>query len=524
MKQINYKWVLKNLPVPLTLAVIILSVFSSFEGVLNGYIFGQLPKLNIADTKELIIFCSLALLGYVITYTSLYLFLIAEKKATQYLNVSLKKLYFKAAFNGDNSGDAISKITSEAKQIEDNYFGSLFMLIQCFMTIVTSAVVVLMTNLVLGLVYIALSFTSFLPSYIGRKKMEEKTNVWSESNSKFLQVLKDTFSGRFEITNFGVKKLFFKNFGENLEDQEDKYFKLNAFQFSLQFVAWLIAAVTVLLPIFIGLYFANKGMFGVTISAILTLTLTADRVVGGIRELTQYQAAIGATTSLRKVEVVADEAEDATKTENGELVIDDLSVKREDKVIFQNVNLKAKYGEKVLITGQSGVGKSTLLNTIIGSIKPASGKVTIAGKAVNNKDFVLISQKVWLFAGSLRDNLTLMQDFSDEQLMKVLDEVGLVAQLGDDILDYQIAEGGENLSGGQAQRLAIARGLLRDKQLFLLDEITSSLDKENSDQIHKLIYSLPATVLEIAHNYNEELAKADHVKFVQLTKDGLTAE
>lgn len=87
-----------------------------------------------------------------------------------------------------------------------------------------------------------------------------------------------------------------------------------------------------------------------------------------------------------------------------------------------------------------------------------------------------------------------------------------------------IKEDHSNISGGQAQRIAIARGLLRKKKIYLLDEITSSLDQENATEIRELIYRLPITMIEVAHNYNEDLLNKYHVKIGKFEKNRLNIE
>ncbi|MDK6666095.1 ATP-binding cassette domain-containing protein [Lactobacillus crispatus] len=188
------------------------------------------------------------------------------------------------------------------------------------------------------------------------------------------------------------------------------------------------------------------------------------------------------------------------------------------------MNFKLSDKQKVIITGDSGVGKSTLLQIIAGQLMPTKGEIWLNEHKISIKDSVLISQKPWLFEGTIKENLTLYQDFSENALIKVLKDVRLWDELGEDPLNYKIKSTGSNISGGQAQRLAIARGLLRNKRLFLLDEITASLDKRNSHEIRKLIYGLPIMMIEVAHNIDQGLVEKYHIKTLILTKDGLKNE
>lgn len=212
------------------------------------------------------------------------------------------------------------------------------------------------------------------------------------------------------------------------------------------------------------------------------------------------------------------------KTKNISLYLKNIAFYRQKKLVFKDINLELNDDQKVIITGDSGVGKSTLLQIIAGQLMPSKGGILFNGHKIAIEDSVLISQKPWLFEGTVKENLTLYQDFPESALVQTLKDVRLWDELGTDPLNYKIESTGINVSGGQAQRLAIARGLLRNKQLFLLDEITASLDKENAYKIRKLIYELPVMVIEVAHNIDNELVKNYSIRINVLTKNGLKNE
>jgi ATP-binding cassette subfamily B protein len=144
---------------------------------------------------------------------------------------------------------------------------------------------------------------------------------------------------------------------------------------------------------------------------------------------------------------------------------------------------------------------------ISGLLKPTHGTIKIGGKNPNPAQSVYIAQTPWLFQGTIKDNLCLGESFTDQQLLKVLNEVGLADELGNDPLERVIHPEQEDLSGGQKQRLVIARALLRDRPIILLDEITAALDEKNSDEIRKILYNTPKTIVESAHHINFDLIK-----------------
>ena len=528
--QINLKWVLSVLPVNLIVIIIILAVTSSFEGVINGYVLGQMTNISFHNFANVGTFLLLVFTAYLITYVSAYLFLLTTQKAIQYLNEKLKYTFFTSDFYKQkdlnvSSSDVINKVTSISNQIQKQYFQPLFNLIQCLMTIISTTIVVLKTNLLLGLIYIILSLLSMVPNQIGKKRMNQKMDSWSECNSSLITVMKDIFQGKNEIRKFDVKNLFFRKFISTLSEEEERYFQLNRVQFSVQFCAWMCSISADVIPMGVGLLMVAYHLDGVEIGTIVTLSLTADHVLGGIREFSSYQTQITSTKNIRNIKIIQDDTDKAVKTTSqNQLSVNGISFARDKKLIFKLVNLQMKDRDKVIITGDSGVGKSTLLNIISGQLTPISGQVKFGQGSIALSDSVLISQKPWLFKGTIAENLSLYQSFSEKRLIKVLKEVHLWKELGAQPLNFEVESNGTNLSGGQAQRLVIARGLLRKKNLFLLDEITSSLDKENSTKIRTLIYQLPVMMIEVAHNIDFNLVKKYKIKIYTLTKDGIINE
>lgn len=528
--QINLKWVLSVLPVNLIVIIIILAVTSSFEGVINGYVLGQMTNISFHNFANVGTFLLLVFTAYLITYVSAYLFLLTNQKAIQYLNKKLKYTFFTSDFYKQkdlnvSSSDVINKVTSISNQIQKQYFQPLFNLIQCLMTIISTTIVVLKTNLLLGLIYIILSLLSMVPNQIGKKRMNQKMDSWSECNSSLITVMKDIFQGKNEIRKFDVKNLFFRKFISTLSEEEERYFQLNCVQFSVQFCAWMCSIIADIIPMGVGLLMVAYHLDGVEIGTIVTLSLTADHVLGGIREFSSYQTQITSTKNIRNIKIIQDDTDKAVKTTSqNQLSVNAISFARDKKLIFKHVNLQMKDRDKVIITGDSGVGKSTLLNIISGQLTPISGQVKFGQGSIALSDSVLISQKPWLFKGTIAENLSLYQSFSEKRLIKVLKEVHLWKELGVQPLNFEVESNGTNLSGGQAQRLVIARGLLRKKNLFLLDEITSSLDKENSAKIRTLIYQLPVMMIEVAHNIDFNLVKKYKIKIYTLTKDGIINE
>lgn len=185
------------------------------------------------------------------------------------------------------------------------------------------------------------------------------------------------------------------------------------------------------------------------------------------------------------------------------------------KTALNKINYTFGLNKKYAIVGESGSGKSTLLNIMSGKIKDYQGSVMLNNQEISTisyadlfEQMIVIDQKIHLFNTTIRENLLLDDDFSDETIWQALNEVGLkefVEKLPNQ-LDSFVGENGNLISGGQAQRIAFARGILRNKNIMLIDEGTSNLDKDNSLLIEKnLLAKKNLTLIMITHRLSSTI-------------------
>ncbi|HHR6911793.1 TPA: ATP-binding cassette domain-containing protein, partial [Streptococcus pneumoniae] len=171
-----------------------------------------------------------------------------------------------------------------------------------------------------------------------------------------------------------------------------------------------------------------------------------------------------------------------------------------------SIDFSFKSPFRVLLTGTSGSGKTTILNLINGSLKPQKGYVNLLSHGKKSSDSIpTVDQTPYIFDTTIRENVTLFQNeyFSDDQIIEVLKKVNLYEELEKiDILNYQCGENGSNLSGGQKQKIALARALIRNNKVYLFDEISANLDNDNSNSIHDILFNLGISFIEVSHHYD----------------------
>lgn len=219
---------------------------------------------------------------------------------------------------------------------------------------------------------------------------------------------------------------------------------------------------------------------------------------------------------------------DLKATSGGLLICDIQFSYSESQPVLQGLSLEIKPGQKVALLGATGCGKSSLLSLITREWQAQSGQIYLDGHQLSDYSegalrsaMTVVSQRIYLYAGTLRENLAIAlpvpegqkRTANDERFIQVLQQVGLGELLkGDKPLDMWIGEGGRQLSGGEQRRIGVARALLRDAPLLLLDEPTEGLDKRTEREILSLLleFAKDKTLLMISHRLTA-MAKMDQI-------------
>ena len=203
-----------------------------------------------------------------------------------------------------------------------------------------------------------------------------------------------------------------------------------------------------------------------------------------------------------------------------------------DVEVLKGVNLTIKKGQKVALVGQSGAGKSTIMQLLMKFYTPTDGQITIDGQAINNiavsayrKNIGIVPQEVLLFGGSIGENIAYGKPGASKEEIEIAAEKAYALDFINsfpDGMDTLVGERGVKLSGGQRQRIAIARAILKNPKILILDEATSSLDAESEFLVQKALDELMKnrTTLIIAHR----LATIRKVDKIYVLADGSVIE
>lgn len=266
----------------------------------------------------------------------------------------------------------------------------------------------------------------------------------------------------------------------------------------------VLALKSVIQPGDITLYQSYFATIVAQVSSLMSLIPTIAKGVESVNSIGEV---------LLEEDIEKNEGKEVLDDVKGEFEFNDVYLKysEDGRNVLNGLNLKVKQGETIALVGESGAGKSTILNLVIGFNFANSGQVLLDGKDLSKidlrsyrKHLAVVPQTSILFSGTIRDNITYGIDNVDDNM---LDEVVRAANLTDLIdslpegLDTMVGEHGGKLSGGQRQRISIARALIRNPEVIVLDEATSALDSISEKLIQDSLNNLTAgrTTFIVAH-------------------------
>lgn len=305
----------------------------------------------------------------------------------------------------------------------------------------------------------------------------------------------------------------------HLIEVAEKGYKLDIIQSTFGSVGWAVFQVFQVICLAFTAYLAyNKQILVGDIALYQNYFATVVSQVSAIITLIPtITKGLESVTSISEILLAEDVEDNEGKEKIGEIQGDfefkDIKFRYNDdgKLILNDFNLKVNKGETIALVGESGAGKTTVLNLVIGFNQPAEGKVLLDGKVLGDIDLrsyrrqiAVVPQNTILFSGSIRDNITYGMPNVDEE---TLEEVVKAANLTDLIetlpngLDTLVGEHGGKLSGGQRQRISIARALVRNPKVIILDEATSALDSISEKLIQEALNNLTTnrTTFIVAH-------------------------
>ena len=417
-------------------------------------------------------------------------------------------------FNSENTAEYISQLTNDINMVETKYLVPYLEMIGDVVIFVGTTALLLWINPWVTLVVCATSALLFLvPAILGAPTAKRQDNV-SKQNSIFTTKIKDIFSGYEVIKSYNIVDNMTDEFlGEN-STVENLKFKSNHIQGISQALSMFLGIMSQVSTIALGGYFLIKGQL--TVGTLFAVVQLANGICWPITwivsKVTLVKGMKDVNTKLLDIINEYKDSKDNIKLEsfNKDIELKDITFAyNEDRNALDDVSVKFEKDKKYAIVGRSGSGKSTLLKLLLGYYEDFKGEIAFDGYEYNNLDknsinnqMSIIHQNVYMFDKTLKENIILGKDFSEDDLEKAIENSGVSEFL--EILpkgmNSEIGENGNNLSGGQKQRVAIARSLIQNTPILLLDEGTSALDSKTAFEIEDTLLKIDnLTVITVTH-------------------------
>ena len=443
-----------------------------------------------------------------------------QKKAiTQYKNNIYGCILDKniANFNKHNTSTYISALTNDVTKIEASYLFSAFDLITNITLLLTTIVIMLIYSPLLTLAGIGLSLLPFIGAIIVGGKLAFHEKEISDQNASFMHFVKDNLIGFSTVKVFKsenkIKELFIKN-NDILENKKASKTKTLVLMEMVQTVLSLVSQFGVF---FIGAYISiTTG--DIAPSVILLFVQLMNYIISPLMQIPSSLSKRLACKPLfikisEIIQIESDNNLGVEIEEINEITVSNLKFMYDDKVILKGINHKFEKNKSYAIVGTSGSGKTTLINLLLGKYNNYSGDIYYNNADLKNISLdslfeiaSFVEQNVFVFDDSIINNITMYSNIDEELLKEAINKSGLAKLIDEKGPDYRCGENGCNLSGGEKQRISIARALVKKSQLLLLDEATSALDNETSSSItNNLLRINNTTKIMITHRLDEEI-------------------
>lgn len=441
----------------------------------------------------------------------------------QYKDYAFEQLLRKniSTFSRENTSTYLSAFSNDATSIEANYLEGLFTLIMEGLIGLGAFLLMFWYSPLLAAIALGLSLAPLLTSLLTRKKLVAAEKEVSRKNDSFLSMLKDSLVGFSVVKSFQAEKDILRLFSKSNEKAQ----AAKAYSNRLKQILHTIGSASGLLAQF-GVFFAAAFMAvtgrNVTPGMAWVFLQLSGLAFNFLEEapslISGRAAALGLVEkqALLLAENVREEGGGIPKVLNDGIKLCDLSFSyTAGEEVLHKINYQFEAGKRYALVGASGSGKSTLLNLLMAAHSEYEGEILFDQRELRSirtdslyELVSLIEQNVFVFNSTLRNNITMFQDFPEDQIQRAVKLSGLadfVKRKGEACL---CGENGAGLSGGERQRVSIARCLLRETPVLLVDEATSALDKETAYRITASILDLEGlTRIIVTHSLDETLLR-----------------
>ena len=461
-----------------------------------------------------------------------------EKAMRQYKDFAFQKLTEKSisSFRAESTAAYLSALTNDAASIEADDLSQLLSVITKAVTFFGALAMMLWYSPLMTAIAAGVTVLPLIASVLTGGQLQAAEKRVSDQNRDFTAALSDCLGGFSVVKTFRAEKEIFRLFAESnraLEQEKFSRRRLKALVGMIGATTGIIAQLGVFLA---GAYLALSGR-GLTAGAVILFVNLMNFMIEPVAELPALLAARKAARGL--IVKLADALEQDEAQPDGvqitpltrELRLENVRFSYDGETeILRGVSAVFEAGKAYAVVGASGSGKSTLLNLLTSPGMAYEGSILLDGTELRTaspeslyETVSLIQQNVFVFNASIRDNVTMFRSFPPEELAQAVRRAQLEALIAGRGEGYLCGENGSGLSGGEKQRISIARSLLKHASVLLADEATAALDAQTAHQVTDDILSLSG-VTRIVVTHTLEQAALRRYDGILVLKDGRIAE
>ena len=446
-----------------------------------------------------------------------------ERAMRQYKDFAFKKLMGKSisSFRDESAAGYLSALTNDAASIETNYLAQMLAMITKAVTFIGALLLMCRYSLLMTAIAAGLTVLPLIASLLTGNRLQTVESRVSERNGEFTAALSDCLAGFTVVKNFKAEREIFRLFAQSNKALEHEKFTGRR----IKTLVGMIGAVTGIfaqLGVFIaGVYLSMKDG-SMTPGAVVLFVNLMNFIISPIAELPGLLACRKAALGL--VDKLAAALESSSSREGSETLnrlehgirLENVSFAYEPgKTVLHGINAEFEAGRAYALVGGSGSGKSTLLNLLMAAETNYSGHILADGIELSDISteslygtMAAIQQNVFVFNASIKDNVSMFRDFPKTEMDEAIARAHLGALIRERGEDYLCGENGSGLSGGEKQRISIARSLLKKSSVLLADEVTVALDAQTAHRVSSDILDLQGiTRIVVTHTLEESLLR-----------------
>lgn len=405
-------------------------------------------------------------------------------------------------FDGHSHGDIISRLTNDIDSVSDGLLQGITQLFSGLVTVIGSLAMMFWLNWKIALCVVIVTILCVFVSRFIAVNSGKMFRIQAKTTGELNGFVNETVGNMKVVKAFGYEERGGEVFGEI----NSRLYECGQ---KAQFYSSLVNPTTRYIN---NLAYISVGVFGgiaalaghLSVGVISSFLIYATQFARPINDMTSILTQLqSATAAAARIFGLCDETPETDDTSRGELRLNggevvfenvDFSYD-ENRELIKNLNIKAKPGQRVAIVGPTGAGKTTIVNLLMNFYDPQGGAIIVDGQNINTvtrdslrKSFGMVLQETWLFSGTVRENIAYgKENATDEEIIaaaKAASAHGFINRLPDGY-DTMITEDGGNLSGGQKQLLTIARAMLSNPEVLILDEATSNVDTMTEQRIQR---------------------------------------